>query len=259
MSNGESTEKFAHRLFVREVERGERRVGFIAPAPRGEVPAAAAASGIGDGGGGGAGVGVGGDGARQIQRAVVASAAAAGGAAANGFGGGWKGAGGVGAHGARDGAFTLGARAARELHLLEGHGLVAGRAAMGLGGGPVAPGGQHAYRLLLGGLGRLGAGLGWSLGEGEGAEGLGSAGGGSRSRARARAFQTGSEGGVCEGSMARVEGIGPRAGSTRTSGLLFEPIAIVRAVTGAPAVARRPERDGGGRAASCESRAAGAE
>ena len=59
--------------------------------------------------------------------------------------------------------------------------------------------------------------------------------------------------------MARVEGIGPRAGSTRTWGLLFEPIALPRAVTGAPAVARRPERDGGGRAASCESRAAGAE
>ena len=87
MSHGESTEEFSHGLFVREIERGQRRVGCIVPAPRGEVPAAAAAGGIRHGGGGGAGIRVGGDGARQIQRALVASAGAACGAAANGFGG----------------------------------------------------------------------------------------------------------------------------------------------------------------------------
>ena len=80
-----------------------------------------------------------------------------------------------------------GARAARELHLLERHGLVARRATMGLGGGSVAPGGQHTYRLLLGGLDRLTAGLGWNTREGGNAKGVGSVGGGSDlARARAR-------------------------------------------------------------------------
>ena len=68
--------------------------------------------------------------------------------------------------------------------------------------------------------------------------------GGRISRARARVSNTVGKCSV-RGSTARVEGIGPRAGSTRTLALLFEPIAISRAVTGSPAVARRPAHERG--------------
>ena len=65
-------------------------------------------------------------------------------------------------------------------------GLWPGARRWGLEGGSVAPGGQHTYRLLLGGLDRLTAGLGWKH-EGGGECAVGSVGGGSDlARARAR-------------------------------------------------------------------------